>query len=116
MDQILKFIREKIRHFNKNLNFSAETPDTLVYPNYPSYDDIDYPNEYPTEEHDVCSGMVEKHNLCDLSDFPIEPLAQIEEFKNVDEHNFCCNMHGYVAVDECEVFALFYSPRMFRIS
>ena len=115
MDQTLKLL-EKIRHFNKNLNFSAETPDTLVYPNDPSYDYIDYPNEYPTEEHDVCSGMVEKHNLCDLSDFPIEPLAQIEEFKSVDEHNFCCNMHGYVAVDECEVFALFYSPRMFRIS
>ena len=47
--------------------------------------------------------MVEKHNICDLSDFPIEHLTQIEKFKNVDEQNICCNMHGYVAVDECEV-------------
>ena len=58
--------------------------------------------------------MVEKHNLCDLSDFPIEPLAQIEEFKNVDRQSFCCNMHGYVAVDECEVFVLLNSYKTFQ--
>ena len=51
--------------------------------------------------------MVEKHNICDLSDFPIEHLTQIEKFKNVDEQNICCNMHGYVAVDECEVVIQF---------
>ena len=105
-----------IRYFNKHQNFSAETPDPAVYPNYPSYDYDGYSNEYPSEEHDVCSGMVEKHNICDLRDFPIKPLTQIDEFKNVDEQNFCCTMHAYVAVDECEVVILLKFPKIFPVS
>ena len=68
---------------------------------YGSYNDND--NSDSEDRHDGCTGLIAKHNSCDIKKFPGDDLRSRIEFNNVEEGNFCCDHHAYVAKDECEV-------------
>ena len=91
--------------FNDDFFFLGNT-----YPNYGesnyneddgSDDGYDY-NPVYEDIHDGCTGLITRQS-CDIKKFPEDDLRSNSEFENVQEKNFCCKQHAYVAKDECEV-------------
>ena len=63
----------------------------------------DYGDGYGEYDDAGCTGAVFSHQSCNVDNFPQDPLKTMTKFKNVQERHFCCNYHGYVAVDDCKV-------------
>ena len=95
---MLIFILSKI---GKSYPYDGESDYLDEYDGFGSYNDDD--NSDNEDKHDGCTGLIAKHNSCDIKKFPKDDIRSRSEFTNVREINFCCDNHAYVAIDECKV-------------